>query len=124
MTTDDLVSDVTRRAEVESRMFRDVMLGFVRIHILHHASVAPIYGSGISAELSAHGYRLSWGTLYPLLHSLAGEGLLEHEDRTVRGRVRKYYRITVEGQDALDEARQKALELVDEIAGPAGRGRG
>lgn len=99
----------------QSRIFRDLMLGFVRVHVLHHAAVEPIYGTGISAELSQHGYRLSWGTLYPLLHSLEAEGFLSREDRIVEGKVRKYYQITPRGQGALDEARRKAMELVEEI---------
>jgi PadR family transcriptional regulator, regulatory protein PadR len=99
----------------QSRIFRDLMLGFVRVHVLHHAAIEPIYGSGISAELSRHGYRLSWGTLYPLLHNLEAEGFLSREDQIVDGKIRKYYRITPRGQGALDETRRKALELVDEI---------
>lgn len=103
--------------EKQSRLFRDLMLGFVRIHVLYQASVAPFYGAGISAELESHGYRLSWGTLYPLLHNLESEGLLTREDRVVEGKVRKYYQITDLGRAALDEARDKALELVREIGG-------
>jgi PadR family transcriptional regulator, regulatory protein PadR len=99
----------------QSRIFRDLMLGFVRVHVLYHAAIEPIYGSGISAELSRHGYRLSWGTLYPLLHNLEAEGFLSREDRIVDGKIRKYYRITPRGQGALDETRRKALELVEEI---------
>ncbi len=101
--------------ETHSRIFRDLMLGFVRIHVLHHASNEPIYGSGISAELERHGYRLSWGTLYPLLHSLTAEGFLAREEQVVDGKVRKYYRITPLGRRALQSARDKALELVNEI---------
>src|SRR5919109_5387413 len=80
--------------EMDSKMFRDLMLGFVRVHVLHHASEGEIYGSGISTELEEHGYRLSWGTLYPLLHNLTDEGFLSREDRVVNGKVRKYYTIT------------------------------
>jgi DNA-binding PadR family transcriptional regulator len=97
-------------------MLRDLMLGFIRVHVLYHASKEPIYGSGISAELERHGYRLSWGTLYPLLHSLNAEGFLAREERVVEGKVRKYYSITPLGRRALDEARAKALELVNEIS--------
>lgn len=109
--------NANRRQPTESnaKIFRDLMLGFVRIHLLYHASVEPIYGSGISAELASHGYRLSWGTLYPLLHSLEAEGLLAREDRVVDGKVRKYYKSTPLGRRALDEARRRALELVAEI---------
>jgi PadR family transcriptional regulator, regulatory protein PadR len=101
--------------ETHSKMFRDLMLGFVRVHILHHANKEPIYGSGISEELESHGYKLSWGTLYPLLHNLTAEGFLAREDRVVRGKVRKYYTITRLGRVALEQARDKALELVNEI---------
>lgn len=107
--------DVHETVELHSKMFRDLMLGFVRVHVLHHASVEAIYGSGISAELEHHGYRLSWGTLYPLLHNLTAEGFLDREDQVVNGKVRKYYTITPLGRQALQEARLKALELVNEI---------
>src|SRR5262245_53288450 len=91
--------------ETHSKMFRDLMLGFIRVHVLHHANKEPIYGSGISAELEQHGYRLSWGTLYPLLHNLTAEGFLAREERVVEGKVRKYYKITPLGRRALKEAR-------------------
>jgi PadR family transcriptional regulator, regulatory protein PadR len=107
-----------RSSEKDSKVFRDLLLGFVRIHILHHASRHEIYGSGVSAELSRHGYRLSWGTLYPLLHNLEEEGFLIQADHVVSGKVRKYYRITNSGQNALIEARQKAVELIDEVLKP------
>lgn len=108
-------SDAQENFAESSKIFRDLMLGFVKVHVLHHAAIEPIYGSGISAELSRHGYRLSWGTLYPLLHSLEAEGLLVREERIVDGKIRKYYQITERGRGALGEARRKALELVNEI---------
>lgn len=107
--------EVHETVETHSRIFRDLMLGFVRIHVLYHARIAPIFGSGISTELESHGYRLSWGTLYPLLHNLTSEGFLEREERVVDGKVRKYYRITPLGERALREASMKALDLVNEI---------
>ena len=51
--------------------------GFVRMHILHHAAEAPICGVDIIAELARHGYRLSPGTLYPVLHELEKTGCLK-----------------------------------------------
>ena len=101
--------------DTHSKMYRDLMLGFVPIQLLHHASMEPIYGTGISTKLERHGYRLSWGTLYPLLHNLTAEGLLAREDRVVGGKIRKYYRITGPGRQALAGARDKALELVNQI---------
>ena len=111
--TDD--DTVHRSVEEHSKLFRDLLLGFVRIHILYHAGQEPIFGVGITAELERHGYRLSPGTLYPLLHNLEAAGFLAREDRIVGGKIRKYYRITPLGKRALEEARAKVVDLVDEV---------
>ncbi len=97
------------------RMLRGFFLGFVKIHILHHASQEPVYGVQLIAELARHGYDLSPGTLYPILHDLEGSGYLAREDRLVAGKIRKYYRATVQGEQALAEARVKIAELVAEV---------
>jgi PadR family transcriptional regulator, regulatory protein PadR len=101
--------------EDHSKLFRDLLLGFVKVHVLYHASREPVYGVGIGAELDQHGYRLSPGTLYPLLHTLETAGFLQRENHVVEGKVRKYYEITELGQRALAEARLKIVELVQEI---------
>jgi PadR family transcriptional regulator, regulatory protein PadR len=111
-------SGVHRQVEDHSRVFRDLVLGFVKIHVLYHASLGPIYGAKMSVELERHGYRMSWGTLYPLLHNFERDGLLVREERIVRGKVRKYYKITDLGQRILEEARRLAVELVTEIVMP------
>jgi DNA-binding PadR family transcriptional regulator len=100
---------------MEAGMLKDFFLGFVKIHILYHASKEPIYGVEILEELGRHGYRLSPGTLYPTLHRLAKEGYLSQQRKLVGGKVRKYYAITDQGLVALDEARRKITELVDEV---------
>jgi DNA-binding PadR family transcriptional regulator len=105
-----------KSVEEHSKLFRDLLLGFVKIHVLYHASQEPIFGIGIVAELERHGYKLSPGTLYPLLHNLEAANFLEREDRVVGGKVRKYYRITPLGQVALDEARTKVIDLVNEVS--------
>ena len=106
---------VHKTVEEHSKLFRDLLLGFVKIHVLYHASQEAIYGVGIATELEKHGYRLSPGTLYPLLHNLEAADFLLREDRIVAGKVRKYYRITPLGQRALEEARNKVIDLVDEV---------
>jgi PadR family transcriptional regulator, regulatory protein PadR len=98
-----------------TNMLKEFFLGFVKIHILYHASKEPIYGAEILKELGRHGYRLSPGTLYPTLHRLSKEGLLSVEKRTVDGKIRKYYVITEQGLAALDEAKKKITELVNEV---------
>jgi DNA-binding PadR family transcriptional regulator len=96
-------------------MFKDFFLGFVKIHILYHASKEPIYGIEILEELGRHGYRLSPGTLYPTLHRLASDGYLSVEKKVVEGKVRKYYAITEQGLTVLGESRRKIAELVEEV---------
>lgn len=95
---------------------RDLFLGFIRLHILYHAGQEPVYGLWLIDELARHGYELSPGTLYPVLHTLHGEGLLVSEKRVVEGRMRRYYRLTDQGAEALRRGRDKAIELLNEIS--------
>jgi DNA-binding PadR family transcriptional regulator len=96
-------------------MLRHFFLGFIKIHILHHASEKPIYGLWIIEELRRHGYQLSPGTLYPILHALEADGLLRCNQQLVDGKIRKYYEITSKGRKTLAEAKKKIKELVDEV---------
>src|SRR5208282_6871387 len=50
--------------------------GLIHLHILHHAGEEPLYGIWIAEELARHGYKLSAGTLYPILHGLENKGYL------------------------------------------------
>jgi DNA-binding PadR family transcriptional regulator len=101
-------------------MLRDFFLDFIKIHLLHHAAAQPVYGAALIDELHRHGYDLSPGTLYPILHGLARAGYLAREDRLVGGKIRKYYTITADGRRALAEARPKIAELTTEVL--AGQG--
>ena len=94
---------------------REFFLGFIKIHILYHASKEPIFGVEIAEELARHGYRLSPGTLYPTLHRLKKEGYLESTSKVIGGRVRKYYQITAEGRLVLEQSKKKISELVTEV---------
>ena len=100
---------------MKDKIMRKFFLGFIQIHILHHAKKEPFYGAWMIEELKNHGYDMSPGTLYPLLHSMESSGLLEMEEKTVEGKIRKYYKITRLGADVLEEARNKAYELFKEI---------
>ncbi|CAM4388325.1 helix-turn-helix transcriptional regulator [Bacillus sp. CH126_4D] len=100
---------------MEDKLLRKLFLGFIQIHILHHAKEHPIFGAWMLEELREHGYTISPGTLYPILHAMESDGLLNKEDRNVAGKIRKYYTATEKGQDVLVEARKKAYELFKEI---------
>lgn len=105
-------------------MIRDFFLGFIKIHILHHAAEEPVYGLALIEELRRHGYELSPGTLYPVLHQLEESGYLGRLDRVVDGKVRKYYTLRRRGRAALADARTKIGELVGEVLeGSPAKGR-
>jgi DNA-binding PadR family transcriptional regulator len=89
--------------------------GLIRIHILFHACEGPIFGLGMIQELSRHGYRLSPGTLYPLLHGLEKKELLRsREVRNGKSR-RREYSATRTGRQALRAAKKHVRELFGEI---------
>lgn len=102
---------------VNKRLFQ----GFIILHILHHASETPVFGSWLIDELSEHGYKLSPGTLYPILHHLEKEQLLEQYEENVNGKIRKYYIATAEGKAELAASKQYLDELIQEI-GASGYG--
>jgi len=96
-------------------MIRNIFLGFIRIHILYHASKKEIFGVEIMKELKRHGYSISPGTLYPILHSLENQKYLISRKEVVGGKVRKYYKITKKGSNVLDKSKIKIKELVNEV---------
>ena len=90
-------------------------MGFIKIHILYHAAKEPVFGAELIRELGRHGYHISPGTLYPILHRLLNDGYLVLKEKNVGGKIRKYYRLTSKGKKALEECKEKIRELVDEV---------
>lgn len=93
---------------------KDLLSGFVRLHILHHAAEGEIYGQWIIEELARHGYRLSPGTLYPMLHAMQRKGYLASREARVGKSVRKLYRATKLGRQGLALAKVRVREFVGE----------
>ena len=106
---------VLQSLNIMNNIFRDVFLGFMRVHVLYHASKERIYGIEMIEELAHHGYDISPGTMYPILHRLEKTGLLFSEQEVAAGKVRKYYRITPSGTKVLKELKAKIAELTDEV---------
>ncbi|MEX2642783.1 MAG: PadR family transcriptional regulator [Acetobacterales bacterium] len=97
---------------------QDLLSGLVRLHVLHHAVEDEVYGQWMIDELARHGYRLSPGTLYPMLRSMENRGYLVSEERHMGRTRRKVYRATPLGREALEMARAKVRELFGEMTGP------
>lgn len=94
---------------------RGLYNGLIRLHILHHAAESPIFGQWMIDELARHGYRLSAGTLYPILHGMERQGYLKSRLTKKDGRNRRVYRATRLGRNALVAARQRVQELFGEM---------
>ena len=94
---------------------RDLLGGLVRLHVLYHATREPVYGQAIIDELAHHGYRLSPGTLYPVLHGLERGGYLKSRLESDGGRSRRIYRATAAGRKSLQGAKAKVWELFREL---------
>ena len=95
---------------------RNLYQGLFRLHILHHAAEGPVFGQAMIDELARHGYRLSAGTLYPILHGMERQGYLRSQLTLNGGRNRRVYRATPAGpQGARRSPRQRVQELFGEM---------
>lgn len=95
---------------------REVLLAFYKVHILHHAGEEPLLGNWMLRELRRHGYDVSPGTLYPLLHRMERAGWLQgNSDEQGGTRAPRHYVLTKEGHAALQQIRTALRELYDEI---------
>jgi PadR family transcriptional regulator, regulatory protein PadR len=89
--------------------------GLIRLHVLHHAVKEPIYGLAMIEELERHGYKISAGTLYPILHGLESKGYLTSTEERSGSTARRVYRATRAGAAALVAAKRKVRELFGEL---------
>ncbi len=95
---------------------REVLLGFWKVHILHHAAGEPVVGQWILEELRRHGHAVSPGTLYPLLKRMERNGWLRCEADPAAGlRGRRYYHLTARGAAVLQVLREAVVELHHEV---------
>ena len=96
-------------------MIKNIYSGFIRTHVLYHAIEEKICGIDIIKELQRHGYTISPGTIYPILHKMNQNNFLVAHNEIVNGKRRIYYRATPQGKKVLEQAREKIKELYDEV---------
>jgi DNA-binding PadR family transcriptional regulator len=95
---------------------REILLSFWKVHILHHASEGSVHGQWVLNELRRHGYEISPGTLYPLLHRMQRNGWLKCRKIPGAGpRARMDYRLAKEGRKVLTLVRERLKELYGEV---------
>ena len=74
-----------------------------------------MYGYEITREvekLTERKVQLTWGALYPTLHKLEADGLVVTEEYNIGKRVRKYYRLTPEGNTVSRDKVEEFIEFV------------
>ena len=95
---------------------REILLGFWKVHILHHAAEGPLVGLWMLHELREHGYHVSPGTLYPLMRRMEKTGWLRCRVAKKAGpKARREYFLTAAGREALDEVLAYLQELRGEV---------
>jgi len=116
-------------ADSSDAIANEILLAFWKVHILHHAEKEPVYGLWMMEELRRHGYRISPGTLYPLLRRMEKYGWLKAEGKQdAPRRQRRCYRLTKQGGEVLARLRKQVAELhrevVEEATEEAGNRKG
>ena len=105
----------------QKKITREILLGFWKVHILHHAQEGPLVGMWMLQELRRHGYDLSPGTLYPLLQRMEKNGWLRSQvDPNAGPKARKEYYLTEKGAEVLSHVTDRLKELWQEIDGKTG----
>ena len=84
------------------------------MHILHHAAKHGVYGHWMLEELHRHGYRLSPGTLYPMLVRMEKRGWLK-SSAPATSKAARVYHLTPLGHDVLLHVRGAIGELSGEV---------
>jgi PadR family transcriptional regulator PadR len=79
---------------------QELLIALIRLHVLHHAAKEEFYGQWMIHELARHGYTLSPGTLYPMLHALERKGYLRSREERLGRTYRRIYRATALGREA------------------------
>lgn len=104
-----------KRTKSTSDSRQDLSSNIVHLHILDHACRGPIFGLQMIEELGRLGYKLSPGTIYPLLRGLEERGLLRSRE-IKRGRsTRRLYGATAAGHKALAAAKDKVGKLLADL---------
>ncbi|WP_353092599.1 PadR family transcriptional regulator [Tissierella praeacuta] len=90
---------------------KNLITGSTTMLILKLLEDKDMYGYLMIEELakkSDNTFSLKAGTLYPLLHNLELEGMVNsYDEKADSGRIRKYYSITKKGKKMLKEKKEE-----------------
>lgn len=109
---------------------RELLKGNTPTLVLAILRDGPLHGYGIARELerrSDSALKFKDGTLYPTLHSLEADGLIESQwENPDKGQARKIYQITPSGQTILEQRTQQwrgFVSAVETVIGGVSHGK-
>lgn len=80
---------------------------------------SKMYGYEITQEvkrLTSGKIDISEGALYPILHKLEAKGVLETEKVYIGKRVRKYYSVTKNGMETVNEVTNEIHDFIETLS--------
>jgi len=93
------------------KYYRELLKGSTDSLLLSLLGEAPMYGYQIIKELERRSlgyFRFREGTLYPALHRLERQGLIQGRwEPSPSGQVRRYYHLTAKGRQVLEARREE-----------------
>jgi PadR family transcriptional regulator PadR len=95
---------------------QDLYSNLIHLYVLHHACRQPTFGLQIIEEVARLGFKLSPGTMYPLLAALERKGLLRSREVRAGGTARRIYCATTAGRKACARAREQVARLLNAIS--------
>jgi len=98
---------------------KSLLSGSTSMLLLRLLEEKDMYGYEMIETLekrSNHVFSLKAGTLYPLLHTLEEKNYLTSYESEVRGKTRKYYRLTKEGKKHLSVKKEEREEYQTAVA--------
>ena len=101
------------------RYSRELLKGSTSLLVLSVLNGKDLYGYRIIRELeirSENAFEMSEGTLYPILHALEKEKMLESYWKEEENRNRKYYHITKKGIKELESKKQEFEEFASNVS--------
>jgi DNA-binding PadR family transcriptional regulator len=110
----------------ELTMDSQLLSGTVATLLLEVISCGPTYGYEITQtvlERSRGYFEITEGSLYPALHRLERQKLLESFWKDADGRERKYYRLTPAGRAALAAKKKEWERFAAGVKGILGEAR-
>jgi len=94
---------------------REFTRGFIKLYSLWRASRGETFGVQIMEEMRELGFKVSPGTLYPVLHTLLGERDVTVTSRLVNGKIRKCYRATAKGRKEAEDVIERLSFLLRKV---------